>query len=86
LVLLINNTSESVFADLDHYIDAFSDFIEKTYLVIGVTHMDKVASPTINQYYQYISKKYKNYPIFEVDARKERDIKILLQALLYSLR
>jgi hypothetical protein len=47
--------------------------------------MDEKKHPTIKQYQQYFLKKQKKYPVFEVDPRSDRDIKILLQALLYSL-
>ena len=86
LILLINNKSSSAFDDIDHYIHSFKDFISKTFLVIGVTHMDTATKPTINQYYDYLANNHKNYPVFEVDTREERDVKILLQSLLYSLR
>lgn len=85
LVLLINNNSPSAFDDMEHYIASFKHFIDKTFLVIGVTHMDTHEKPTINQYNAYLAKYHKNYPVFEVDARQERDVKILLQSLLYSL-
>lgn len=85
LILLINNTSSEPFKDMDHYISAFSDFIDKTSLVIGITHMDEKFQPSISQYHKYLANKQKKYPIFEVDPREDRDIKILLQALLYSL-
>ena len=85
LVLLINNASAFPFKEMDHYMESFSEFIEKTALVIGITHMDEKKSPGIKEYQQYFLDKQKKYPIFEVDPRCDRDIKILLQALLYSL-
>jgi hypothetical protein len=47
--------------------------------------MDEKNKPNIKSYYKYLAKQGKKYPIFEVDPREDRDIKILLQALLYSL-
>lgn len=85
LILLVNNSSSDPFKEMNHYIQAFSDFIDNTSLVIGITHMDRKNNPNIKQYYQYFHKKEKKYPVFEVDPRNDRDIKILLQALLYSL-
>jgi signal recognition particle receptor subunit beta len=85
LVLLINNKSASPFKDMEHYMEAFSHFINKTSLVIGVTHMDEQQQPSIKQYQHYLMKQGKKHPVFEVDPRNDRDIKILLQALLYSL-
>jgi len=85
LILLVNNNSPDPFKDMEHYIEAFSDFINNTSLVIGITHMDKERKPNIKQYCQYFYDREKKYPVFEVDPRNDRDIKILLQALLYSL-
>lgn len=85
LILLINNKSASPFKELDHYMTAFDSFINNTSLVIGITHMDKKQQPSIKQYQQHLMSKGKKHPIFEVDSRNDRDIKILLQALLYSL-
>lgn len=85
LILLINNNSSTPFKDMDYYIAAFNEFINKTSLVIGVTHMDETNKPSIKNYHNYLSSKRKKYPVFEVDPREDRDIKILLQALLYSL-
>jgi len=85
LILLINNNSASPLKDMDYYISEFNDFINKTSLVIGITHMDEKNKPSIKNYCKYLSSKRKNYPVFEVDPREDRDIKILLQALLYSL-
>jgi small GTP-binding protein len=85
LILLVNNSSPDPFKEMNHYIQAFSEFIDSTSLVIGITHMDKENNPSIKQYYEYFHEKEKKYPIFEVDPRNARDIKILLQALLYSL-
>lgn len=85
LILLVNNDSPDPFKEMEHYIQAFSDFIDNTSLVIGITHMDKEKKPNIKQYYQYFHSRDKKHPIFEVDPRNDRDVKILLQALLYSL-
>ena len=85
LLMLINNKSKNPFEELDYYIDSFSDFINKTSLAIGVTHMDKSNSPSIEQYQAHLESRNMSYPVFDVDARNEKDLKILLQALLYSL-
>lgn len=85
LLILINNKSKTPFDDLDYYINAFSSFIGETSLAIGVTNMDSVAEPSIDQYNKHLHSKGKNYPVLDTDARDERDMKILLQALLYSL-
>lgn len=85
LVLLIDNSRENPFADLDFYLHEFHEFIESTALVIGVTQMDRKATPTLHDYGDHLRSKFGNYPVFEADARKRRDMAILVQTLLYSL-
>lgn len=85
LVLLIDNSRDNPFADLDFYLNAFREFIDKTGVVIGVTQMDRKATPTLGEYGTYLRERIGNYPVFEADARKQRDVSILVQALLYNL-
>ncbi len=85
LVLLIDNTRDNPFADLDFYLDAFRGFIDKTGLVIGITQMDLKQTPGLHDYGAHLRARSLNVPVFEADARKQRDISILVQALLYSL-
>ena len=85
LLLMINNASKAPLEDLDYYLDAFGKFIGRTSLAIGVTNMDSVDNPTIEEYNDHLAKKNMKYPVFEVDAREQRDVKILLQELLYTL-
>lgn len=94
LVLLIDNRRENPFGDLSFYLKAFSKLINETGVVIGVTGMDIKASPTLKNYHDTLSKlsgdsskliRHKNLPIFEVDARKKRDVSIMLEALLHSI-
>jgi signal recognition particle receptor subunit beta len=68
LVLLVNNSNPTPLDDLDHFIDAFGEFISKTALVVGVTCMDKTARPGISDYHMHLAKIHKKVPVFEVDA------------------
>ena len=86
LVLLINNNSKSAFEDLDYFLRTFHSFIANTALVIGITNMDRSASPSIQDYNDYMQSKQLRYPVFDVDARDKRDVQIMLQALLHSIR
>lgn len=85
LVLLIDNSKDNPFADLDFYLDSFRDFVDATGLVIGVTQMDRKSTPSLMDYNAHLRKRSRHVPVFEADARKQRDISILVQALLYSL-
>jgi len=94
LVLLIDNRRDKPFGDLAFYLKAFHQLIDETGVVIGVTGMDIKATPTLADYQAEFAKIMANsqaksaptaVPIFEVDARKKRDISVMLEALLYSI-
>jgi signal recognition particle receptor subunit beta len=85
LVLLINNARPSPFSDLDFFLSAFGKFIDQSALAIGVTQMDKSRTLSLDDYYRHLPQKYKNTPVFEVDARSKNDVVILVESLLYSL-
>ena len=85
LVLLIDNARTDPLEDMRFFLKAFADFIQKTKLVIGVTRMDISPSPTISDYHQALRSYNLNPPIFDVDARRKKEVSLLLQALLYSL-
>ena len=85
LILLLDNSRENPQQDLKFYTTSFKDFIEKGDLIIGVTRMDEVDTPTINDYRQWLNELSISAPVFTVDARERQDVSSLVQALLYSL-
>jgi signal recognition particle receptor subunit beta len=86
LVLLLDNASADPIADLEFYLDAFKDFIERTGVVIGVTRMDMSRRLALEDYQQKLFERGQIYPVFEVDARQPNDVKILIHALLAILQ
>lgn len=85
LILLVNNSRDNPFQDLRFFLSEFGDFIERTQIAIGVTQMDKKATPTLEDYYDQTKNLGINFPIFDVDARKKQDVAMLIKALLYSI-
>jgi hypothetical protein len=85
LILLLDNTRKDPFQDIRFYTNAFRDFIEKQQMVVGVTRMDLQRKPSLPEYRQYLESLSLQAPVFEVDARSNKDITMLLQALLFSL-
>lgn len=85
LVLLLDNTRGNPFNDMSFYVGAFREFIDQTRLVVGVTRMDERREPGLDGYNAHLKTMGLKAPIFEVDARRRRDVAILVQALLYSL-
>ncbi len=85
LILLLDNSRENPKQDLKFYTQAFQSFIDKGELVIGITRLDEIKSPTLNDYRIWAAELKLNAPIFTVDARERSDVSSLLQALLYSI-
>lgn len=86
LVLLLNNNRPNPLQDMRFFISAFKEFIQSTALVIGITHSDIKAQPTINEYQRELSAiGLQGVPVFEVDTRQRRDIVLLIESLLCSL-
>ncbi|MGX2042204.1 GTP-binding protein [Methylocaldum sp. MU1018] len=85
LVLLLDNTRADPFQDLRFFLSKFGNFIESTSLVIGVTQTDIRATPLLSDYHRQLEGIGLNPPIFEVDARRKKDVSLLVQALLYSI-
>lgn len=85
LMLLIDNRRDNPFGDLAFYLKAFRGFIDQTGVVIGVSGMDVKPKPSLAQYRDELKRLGLSVPVFEVDARRQRDVSIMLEALLYSI-
>jgi signal recognition particle receptor subunit beta len=85
LVLLVNNDHPNPIKQLDHYLDAFSDFIIETGVVIGITRSGIADNASIEDYQQRLLERNQVFPVFEIDARSCEDVKILVHALLAIL-
>lgn len=85
LILLLNNNRPDPFRDLGFFMDSFAGFISSTTVAVGVTRMDEARKPSIADYHDHLEARHKHIPIFEVDARDQGDVSLLVEALLYSL-
>lgn len=85
LILLVDNTRPDPFHDLRFFLNSFKGLISSTQLAIGVTQMDRCASPPLEKYHEQMQSIGLKVPLFEVDARQRRDIIVLIEALLFSL-
>ncbi len=85
LIILINNSDPDPFKDLIFFLELFKDLIQKTQLVIGVTHSDIKKLPSISDYHHKLGILIKKTAVFNVDARNYKDIAYLIDALLFSL-
>lgn len=85
LVLLISNARPEPFKDLDLFVDAFKPFADETRMVIGLTQIDRCASPSLEDYHHELQRRGLKVPVFEVDAREHADVSLLVQALLFCV-
>ena len=85
LVLLVNNDNPDPIKMMEYYLDRFSDFINETGVVIGVTRVGMEDRASIDQYQTRLFERGQVFPVFEVDGRSPNDVKILVQALLAIL-
>ena len=86
LILLIDNARGDPLKELRFYLGAFSGFIRKTAVAIGVTHMDLGAAPRLADYQAELDKAgFGCVPVFEVDARERRDVCLLIEAVLSAI-
>jgi uncharacterized protein len=83
LILLIDNSRGDPLRELHFYLGAFSGFIRKTAVAIGVTHCDMLAGPRLADYHAELERAgFGCVPVFEVDARQRRDVCLLIEAVL----
>jgi len=88
VVVLVDNRQQDTFIQLESLLTTYAEQLFDNRLVIGVTHMDMIKSPSIPTYQQWLLEYCRHKAIipavFDVDARSSRDLKILLQALFYA--
>jgi signal recognition particle receptor subunit beta len=86
LVLLLDNCRDDPMQDLHFFVKAFWGFIDRTALVVGVTRTDLRSVPLVIDYARaLVAIGLPQVPVFEVDARRKRDVSLLVEALLCTL-
>ncbi|MBR6876867.1 MAG: hypothetical protein IKN18_02105, partial [Neisseriaceae bacterium] len=69
------------------YFEKVHDFLEIVPSVIGINKFDSPSSHglTLDDYKAAVAKSdFKNIPVYEVDMRKEDDVRFLVMTLLFS--
>lgn len=86
VVLLLNAGSNAALADLHHYVAAFRGVIDRTALVVGITHChsecERVLRPAVVAELEALG-----LPalVLSVDGRSRRDLNMLVRTLIYRL-
>lgn len=84
-VLLVDNTGKDPIADMKFYLDSFKGLVQSSAVVIGVTRTEGKSRPGLYTYHSQLEEMGMKVPVFEVDARRRDDVKIMLLALLAQL-
>jgi len=85
LIILVDNSHEDPMAELDYYLNLNAAFLRSSAAVIGITHYDEKATPTVSDYYRALEERGDPWPVMHVDARKADDIRLLLNTMLATL-
>ncbi len=85
LVVLIDNRVDNPLAELDYYASMFTDLVNESAMVVGVTHRDQAPEPSLDRYERRLQTFHKPWPVFPVDPRKQSDVIALLDALVTML-
>lgn len=86
LVLLVNKDGDNPIEQMEYYLDAFSNFIKDTGVVIGLTRSGIKDNASLEEFQGRLFERKQVYPVFEIDARSSDDVSILVHALLAVLQ
>lgn len=79
LVLLFDNCRNYPFRDLKYYTEQFSELIENTGLIVGITRYDMQQNPDVEEYKEWLKDLSIEADVFVVDARIKEDIHTLVR-------
>jgi signal recognition particle receptor subunit beta len=86
LILLLDNSRTEPFRDLRFFLGAFKEFIGNSRAVVGVTHCDDKADPSLPEYRDELNRLgYADMPVLAADPRRKADVADLLRNLLFRL-
>ncbi|WP_421956269.1 GTP-binding protein [Polaromonas sp.] len=85
LVVLVSAAGAEPVGDLRQYLDAFRALIDRTAVVVGVTHTDK-GDPAVRQLLIEEMHRQRIPPcVMDADARSRPDVAMLVKCLLFSI-
>jgi len=85
LIILLDCSRPEPLDDLNMYLENFSDFIEKTGVVVGITRTGGANPPEMGAFYECLESTGRTFPMFEVDIREREDVALLIDALISTL-
>lgn len=85
LIVLVNNNAPSPLEEMAYYLDLNAEFLQSQSAVIGVTHWDVSAKPSLDDYAARLAERGEYWPVLRVDPRDKKDLVALADALLSVL-
>jgi hypothetical protein len=85
LVLMIRGKAHDPVADLRQYVDEFRDFIDRTSLVVGITHTEGGGWQTRHQICDELVRMGLPPCAMDTDARNRSDMATLIKAMIYGI-
>jgi signal recognition particle receptor subunit beta len=85
LVVLVDNTRPAPLEDLAQYLKGFGDALAQVPCVIGVGRLAPDASPSLDDYAEFLGARGLALPVLAVDVRRRADVLLLIDMLLTQL-
>ncbi len=85
LVVLVSAAAPDPVADLRTYLDAFRDLIDRTAVIVGVTHGDQGNAAARHLLIEEMQRQGIPACVMEADARSRTDVAMLVKTLLFSI-
>lgn len=85
IVILVDNANTDPLGDLSFFLQNFEKFIGNNAVVVGITRTDLPGGPRLKDYHRLLKDFNFNPAVFEVDGRKQNEVSMLIQALLFSV-
>ncbi|MBQ9619709.1 MAG: ATP/GTP-binding protein [Neisseriaceae bacterium] len=87
LVLLIDHTDPDPLSSMRFYLEKFSQLVKSVPFVVGINKFDSPAPHSL-AYEDYVEAAHQfdpNIEVFNVDIRKEEDVRMLIMVLLFAV-
>ncbi|MCK5356521.1 MAG: ATP/GTP-binding protein [Methyloprofundus sp.] len=85
LVIMIDNSTEDPFIDLNYYLKLNERFLKKNPAVIAITHTDLSTLPSLNDYQQFLAKINLDFLVMKMDTRQRDQVVDVLEAVVSCL-
>jgi signal recognition particle receptor subunit beta len=82
LIILVDNSRPDPLADLDIYLDGFSQEIQHIPCAIGVGRTETVTTPSLDDYSSRLAHYGLIFPVLPIDVRKVDDVAMLIEVLM----